>query len=184
MATTIRTFIAIPVRVPGFLGNICRQLQQMGHPIKAVPVANLHLTLRFLGPTELDLIRPVSDAIHAITRDGFALDLVGLGVFPHLHRPRVVWVGVRGAEPAAAMVDALESPLDVLGWPSDGRVWRAHITLARVNGKAPVSLLKLLEQHHETHFGDVAADSVVLMQSQQGTCRGPKYVPLETVVLG
>jgi len=154
----------------------------MGRPIKAVNVKNLHLTLRFLGQTHPDQIRPVSMVIRRVAGQMFDFDLVGLGAFPNGRRPRAVWAGVSNAEPAATMVEALRSPLAQLGWLSQGRRWHAHVTLARVNGKPTAGLFDLLSRYRHTPFGRVTAKSVILMQSQLGQ-RDAVYVPLDTVAL-
>src|SRR5687767_7687520 len=64
-------------------------------PGRAVPPANWHLTLRFLGATDAERRRRVDDELSRIERPPpFALSFTSLGAFPRAGRAKVLWLGV------------------------------------------------------------------------------------------
>jgi 2'-5' RNA ligase len=56
----------------------------------------LHLTLRYLGPTELGDPAVLTSQLGDLIADErpFSVRMEGLGAFPNLWRPRTIWVGV------------------------------------------------------------------------------------------
>ena len=142
--TTIRAFIAIdlPPNVKGALGDVAATLAgrvprgALGTAaVRWMRPEQMHLTLRFLGDTPADRLPALFAALDGLAADRapFALHLTEVGCFPNTRRPRVVWVGLGGAEQAlATLVAALEAALRPLGWPPEDKPFRAHLTLGRV----------------------------------------------------
>jgi 2'-5' RNA ligase len=67
----------------------------------------------------------------------FTFDVGGLGCFPNTRRPRVVWVGLH--DPTSTLVrlrDAIETQVAPLGFPTETRPFRPHLTLGRVQRHA------------------------------------------------
>ncbi|HLC19080.1 MAG TPA: RNA 2',3'-cyclic phosphodiesterase, partial [Thermodesulfobacteriota bacterium] len=60
--------------------------------------ANIHLTMKFLGEVEESRIDELSRELEAAARDTrpFTLSAGGVGGFPSLKSPRVLWVGLKG----------------------------------------------------------------------------------------
>ena len=97
---TIRTFIAIslPENILGFLGEVQRDLKKSGLKFRWAPLKNIHLTLKFIGDLPVDQLESVK-TVMSDTLSGyksFQLNAGGLGVFPGLRRPRVIWAGMEG----------------------------------------------------------------------------------------
>ncbi|MGH7621352.1 MAG: RNA 2',3'-cyclic phosphodiesterase, partial [Gemmatimonadaceae bacterium] len=61
-----------------------------------VPEANLHLSIKFLGEQPDSAPSALERALAPVAARHYALDLRfgGLGAFPNLRAPRVVWMGV------------------------------------------------------------------------------------------
>lgn len=102
---------------------------------------NQHLTLKFLGSTpadHLDAVYRTCEMVAAGRRAG-ELQLTDLGAFPSQTRIRVLWVGVDDPsnELRAAATD-LDRAFESIGFPSEGRDYSPHLTLARF--KLPVPL--------------------------------------------
>lgn len=138
--SSIRAFIAIslPADVQQLLGAVSQELATRvpGRAVAWVRPENIHLTLRFLGDTplaRLDRLTSLLDAVAARHRP-FNLALGRLGVFPNERRPRVIWVGLTGDPPTAALQKDLDAALLPLGWQQDGKPFSPHLTLGRVKG--------------------------------------------------
>ena len=58
------------------------------------------MTLKFLGDTDVNRIAEIGSLVEqaAHSRNPCVVKVAGLGVFPHLERPNVVWAGLEGTE--------------------------------------------------------------------------------------
>jgi 2'-5' RNA ligase len=140
--TDIRAFIAIelPTSIQQQLNQIIRALQAKCRPgsLRWVPVANIHLTLQFLGDvpsSNVDAITRVlasETARHAATE----VSVGGLGAFPNPRRPRVIWIGLSKPAGLVALQKGIENGLSGLGYPPEERPFSPHLTLARLSQNA------------------------------------------------
>jgi len=143
---TIRTFIAIELDEE-LKGNLRRLQGRLGEQIaprsvRWVRPEGIHLTLKFLGDTPEDKVPAIqsalAQAVASITP--FTFTVGGLGCFPNTRRPRVVWVGL--SEPTgalAALRNAVEARVAPIGFPTEKRPFRPHLTLGRVQRNASES---------------------------------------------
>jgi 2'-5' RNA ligase len=106
--------------------------------VRWVRLDGLHLTLRFLGPTDPHRVAPTIAAVEAVAAaaDGpVDIELSGAGTFPSGRRPRTLWIGLsRGGHGLAALAARTEEALVGAGWEPEGRPFRPHLTLARSDG--------------------------------------------------
>jgi len=109
-------------------------------PGKAVPPANWHLTLRFLGPTEpVQAETILADLDENLEMGPFRLHLTGLGGFPKERKASVLWMGVAGdMEPLSALAEACEAAAQRAGFEPEGRPFHPHLTLSRLRPPADV----------------------------------------------
>ena len=156
------------------------------HDVRWVRMDGLHVTLRFLGPTDparLDYARAAVSATAAGVQP-FEVGLAGAGAFPNPARPRVLWLGLgRGLAELNALTARVASALAERGWPHDDRPVRPHLTLARSDGVASGALVagRLMAAAAGLDLG-WRADRIVLFESQTGG--GPaRYLPLLEVPL-
>ena len=184
MSERLRTFIAVRIPAPAVLRPVLRDLGEMGRAVKAVSPDHMHVTLKFLGETDADLVPEVGSIMSAAAaaQKRCELTLAGLGVFPHAQRPNVVWAGIEGAQTLQALAAELQSGLEALGFAREDRPFVPHLTLARVKAKPPQSLHDLLERHQKTRFGTASIESVEFFRSDLGP-DGPKYTQLATAPL-
>jgi 2'-5' RNA ligase len=111
------------------------RLRPLGRAVGWVPAANLHLTLRFLGEQPDDARDGLGEALAeaASAAAPFPLAFRGVGGFPGLERPRILWAGVHeGAREARAIQARLEAALEARGFGREARPWHPHLTLGRV----------------------------------------------------
>jgi len=99
-----------------------------------LPVANLHLTLAFIGEVPDDTTRRVSAALAAgFAVSSFQLSLAGAGAFPPSGPLRVVWIGVADGESSLRELHAdIVGRLSQVGLSFEERAYSAHLTVARL----------------------------------------------------
>ncbi len=189
MKDTLRAFIAveIPPEIRDAIGDIRRKLKKTGADARWVKPENMHLTLRFLGN---DVPRETVEAIgamlprHLSTIEQFTIAVNGLGGFPNVTRPRIVWLGIQPPDgPLLALREAVENAVEEAGWPRDERRFAAHLTLGRVRSQSGIgNLRRVLESGGNDPVGSTIVDSVALIRSNL-TPKGPVYETLTTVPL-
>ena len=184
MPQTVRLFIAVKIKIHPRLRNVLSRLKMMGRVVKPVSADNLHLTLNFLDDVEAILTPQITDAARTAVGDlaAFEMQLVGLGAFPHVRRPSIIWVGTADAQTLVEIADSLSRLLRPLGFEPERRKFHPHVTLARVRSKPPDSLAMMLTEEQSTDFGTVSLSAVHLFQSELHA-DGPRYKVLSTVEL-
>ena len=172
----IRSFIAIELSqdVKDSLSRLQDRLKRQvpERSVRWVRPGGVHLTLKFLGDVPATRIASISQAVETACRgfSQFTIELAGLGCFPNPRRPRVVWVGVR--EPTGTLVrlqKAVEGALAELGFKPEGRPFRPHLTLGRVQRKVGHSdrqrLGELIAESDVDLLGRMTVASVNLIRS-------------------
>jgi len=162
-------------------------LRSAAREVAWVAPRNLHLTLKFLGSVPEEQIDVVARALREASADAspFEARVRGLGAFPSVRRPRVVWAGVTdGAADMIELARRADAALAALGFPRDERPFSPHVTLGRVRepGRNPV-LTEALGSAATREFGQMRVPSAFLMRSELSP-RGARYTELATVRLG
>jgi len=172
----LRLFIAI--ELPAALKQALIDLQddlKRQLPPKAVRWTRpegIHLTLKFLGDTPSDRVDAVAAAMSQAAAGfaPFSLQVAGLGCFPNLRRPRVIWTGLPDPPRSlAGLQRATDLHLARLGWERDKRAFNPHLTLGRVNdrvsGAERQAIAELLGRAEVGTLGVVPVSEVILFQS-------------------
>lgn len=156
--TTLRTFIAIELdrELKQDLGRLQEHLRSQTSPrsVRWVRPDAMHLTLKFLGDTPLDKTKEVEAALALAAAEipSFAFTVAGLGCFPNSRHPRVVWVGLQEVTGTLVRLrDAVEAHVAPLGFPTERRSFKPHLTLGRVQRYASKSEVR--------EIGEVVASS-------------------------
>jgi 2'-5' RNA ligase len=192
-ATGRRLFVAIPIpsSVVEAIGAVVDAVRAAGdaaiRDVRWVRLDGLHLTVRFLGPTDEERIADVAAAVEKTARsiDPFEVIIANGGAFPSVARPRALRLGVTGgATELAATAARLDDALAEVGWPREERPYRAHLTLARSDGvRAGPAVARRLIQTAQAVHEPFQAKSLVLFESISGG--GPaRYVPLHETSIG
>jgi len=168
----MRAFIAVelPDAVHAALEDLKGRFRCAGVRASWVKPGNIHLTLRFLGEIDEDQagrIIDILDSEYACVRP-FTLQVCGVGAFPNARRPSVLWVGCEPAEgPLERVQQAAETAARAVGLAPEAKVFRAHLTLARVKdwrASGPVS--EALDQAKGFDAGEFEAAGVALFRSR------------------
>lgn len=179
--------ILLDERVRAALDAEIARLRPVGRDVAWVASGNLHVTLKFLGAVDEERIPAVSAAITraATARPPFELVVQGLGAFPTLTRPRVVWAGL--AEGASALRDlaaAVDRELTPLGFAPEGRPFAAHVTLGRVREpRRDPGLEQAIRAGAALDLGRLQVGRLSLMRSDLSP-RGARYTELHAGPLG
>lgn len=165
----IRAFIAVTLAesVVEEIAKVRALLQQARGDLRWTRMESLHLTLKFLGDIHRNQVEPVLGALREVVSAHPPLQVVaqGLGAFPNLKRPRVLWVGLQG-EGLAEMSAAIETALTPLDFPPEDREFTPHLTLGRVRSlRGWKDVLAIVKEHANTLFGESVIDRVTLYQS-------------------
>lgn len=144
--STIRAFIAIelPETVRQELASISSDLDRKApeKSVRWVRPENIHLTLKFLGETKLDVLDLITSGMDRVCEGSppFDLTLDKLGCFPNPRRPRIVWVGVDGDLNLLQFLQkSIDQMLNPIGWELDKRTFHPHLTVGRVKNSLQVA---------------------------------------------
>jgi 2'-5' RNA ligase len=183
-----RVFLAIqiPAAVREALTGPLASLEPLRDVVRINAIERIHLTLHFLGHLPRTDVEQLQPELGTVVRRHPRLRLAGEGVgaFPDIRRPRVLWAGVAG--PDLPRLISLQSDLgDALrtaGLTIEDR-FQPHLTLARVvrppNATERKALGDWSTRWARTAFGEIAVDRVALMRSQLGA-GPPRYTTVAT----
>lgn len=100
-----------------------------------------HLTVHFFEELPVERVELVAEAMEetAGQHGPFDLEVRGVGAFPTVHRPRVVWAGVgEGSTVVQSLVQHLRGALSSRGLPTVDRPFVPHLTLGRIRSPRDV----------------------------------------------
>lgn len=131
-------------------------------------VADLHITVQYLGMVPPDKLPCLLAAADSVPKAPFEMPLTCVGYW---RRPQVGWFAPEQTpEPLAALVGALGAELSACGYPPEARRYKPHVTLARhIRGLDGVVLSQPIPWHVRT---------LALVESAGGP--PPHYHPIHT----
>jgi 2'-5' RNA ligase len=182
----IRAFIAINLAAPVIeeIAKVQSLLQEARGDVRWTRAENLHLTLKFLGDIARNQVEPILTALHEALHEKHSLHVVaqGLGAFPSLRRPRILWAGMHG-EGFKELSETIETALMPLDFPPEEREFTPHLTLGRVRSlRGWERVLAVVKTYEQTPFGESTVGQVTLYQSHLRP-DGAVYNPLGSVSL-
>lgn len=180
----IRTFLAIeiPEEIRKKIYENFARLHRQTFVVKWVEVEHMHLSLRFLGDFEEEVVQnEIIPALENLSLDFKSLDLSvkGVGLFPSSEKPRIFWLGVGGALPDLKRLQfKIEKTLQA--WPVhvEENDFHPHITLGRIKQMGDRKIWQeALEEYEKMDFGSFPVSSFSLFQSELMP-HGPIYTRL------
>ncbi|MFO7555107.1 MAG: RNA 2',3'-cyclic phosphodiesterase [Desulfobacterales bacterium] len=189
MSDNLRTFIAIDI--PGNILSEIRELQEgikdYGFKIRWVRPESIHLTLKFLGDIKAVKINEIAEAISktVVRYTPISLQAKGVGVFPGIKRPQVLWVGLAGQlEPLVSLQKTLDENLETIGFPMEKRPFKGHLTMGRMKAKIDVKKFgDVLMTFRSFESEAFTADRIILYKSELKPS-GAVYTELASASLG
>jgi len=133
-----RLFIAIglPLKIRQYFYNIIISMSNKNHEIRAIIPDNIHLTLKFLGNTNISKISKIARAMSSVSASfpKFSFDTGDrIEAFPGLKSARIIFIPVEeGSEKIIQFYDKLEDSLSKIKIRKEPRRFIPHLTVARI----------------------------------------------------
>ncbi|MDH3191820.1 MAG: RNA 2',3'-cyclic phosphodiesterase, partial [Nitrosopumilus sp.] len=137
----MRTFVAVEISSQQVINKISKFQSEININAKPVESENLHFTIQFLGEITEEKV------------SNFLIKFRGIGVFPKLKFPRVIWIGTDedGGKALVKLAKKVEDALKPLGFVSD-KPFKPHITVFRIKNKNK-DIKKQLQKYELYEFG-------------------------------
>lgn len=184
----VRLFIAVDLDVAARarVAAAVETLRAAAPRVSWTPAARLHFTLKFLGERPEAAVAPLAGALAEVAARHrlMPVTLGGLGAFPNLRRPRIVWMGVRDPNRLELLQHDVEIGCEGLGYPVDGRAFRPHLTLGRVRDGVPDEELRALARAARAlTFEEESMMAAVTLMHSELERGGPAYTVLAAAPL-
>ena len=185
----IRSFLAIELPKPILkeIEEVQGDLKSANADVRWVNPEKIHLTLKFFGNIEESRIDPIFKSIEEVIwiTLPFSLEVRGIGAFPNLRNPRVIWIGlIDGKEVLDSFQRQINTKLEKIGFQPEDRPFHPHLTLGRMkSSRGKEELVGKMEKHKEEEFGVFQVERLVLFKSDLRPT-GPIYTPIRDMKLG
>ena len=171
-----RLFLALqpPDQVRQELANVQLELREAlsASTTRWTPPDQFHLTLKFLGNVPVERLDELQIALRQALTGTVSFDLTasGMGFFPNIHRPHVIWTGVTSAaSELECLFQAAQQGCRSFSNEPDQETFVGHITLGRIKmlkRQEAAALKQIASTRKETNFGHWVVRSVDIMRSE------------------
>lgn len=148
---------------------------------------NLHVTLAFLGSTPPERLPELKAKFAAAIVPGgepIRLELRELGVFPDWKRPNVLWTRVsETGDRLGPLRESVAAAACELGYESETRPFRPHLTLARFKSPKGVDAARDKVESHRSFRGTPFEATEAVLFASETDPSGPCYTRLESFPL-
>ncbi len=154
--------------------------------IKWTDMEQSHITLKFLGQTDEELIPQIEQELAqiAIHTQPTTVKMQSIGVFPNMRRPRVLWLGLEENQILTQLASDIDLAMSGLGFQREERDFRPHITLGRIKFLPDRQALEhIIDKYSGYYFQDIPVRQIILYQSELMP-QGPVYTALARFDLG
>ena len=175
----MRTFLAIKVNPNRAIQSFYNAVKKTKGDLKPVKLEQLHITLKFFGEIQKDMLEKITDVVRSSTTHvcSFSFDMAGCGAFPNMNYLRVIWLGLKNHERLLSLGNQLQESFEELGFKKEK--FTPHLTIFRIkSAKNKKKILEVLEEYKNTSFGSVKVNQLLLMESTL-TQKGPIYSVLQ-----
>lgn len=173
----IRSFIALELSEEIYR-NLGKLIESLKKGVQFTPSRpswvkpeSIHLTLKFLGNIDENMVAPISEVVKTAAEEtsAFTIRIRDLGVFPDERRPRVLWCGMtKGEMQTTTLQKKIDRSLLSLGFEKEKRPFHPHLTLARIKSlKGTAALMNIIKANQQNSFvGECQIDRLILFRSE------------------
>lgn len=143
---------------------------------------SIHLTVKFFGNVDQSQAPAISAAATRVISkfSPFQIQVARTGAFPGPRWPQVLFIGIQ--DPSGTLTNLqkqLEEEFAREGFPKENRVFRPHLTIARVRN--PHRAADLAQTHFDMSFEtlELTLDQLILFRSELSS-KGSKYTAIST----
>jgi RNA 2',3'-cyclic 3'-phosphodiesterase len=181
-AARVRAFFGLPVPEPQRLelGQYLESCAAMAPNFRWSAADNLHVTVRFIGSIERELVEGLADRLEGGLGAPFELALGSVDQFRRSRLARVVWLSVTdGAGELRELASKVEAACRAAGLEAEERAFKPHLTLARARPRDGAALPDLPSLQALPPW---RAEDLVLYWSHLGK-RGAVHEPIRRIRL-
>jgi len=147
-----RIFVAIKINPDKGFINIYDDFknQLSSDRIKWVEMENIHITLKFFGETNVNLIPKISEICKNASNkiNPFSMHLKGIGTFGNANNPKVIWLGISPVENLMPLHRQLHAGFENIGFEKDA-LFKPHLTLGRIKTLQNINSFENLKQKYQ-----------------------------------
>jgi RNA 2',3'-cyclic 3'-phosphodiesterase len=169
----IRAFLALNAseKAQSEISEIKNMLSEIRSDVKWEPKDKFHITLKFLGDVEENLLKNLTEDLrYELNNFGqFELAYKNLGCFPNMKLPRVIWVGAEdNGKKIFALNKTIEAKTKTYNFENESNRFHPHITLGRVKGTRGVEeVIELLQSMEFNSINDLAMEVQIIKSTLQ-----------------
>ena len=173
----MRIFIAVEISNSEILKKIQTFQNELNIKARPTRLDQIHFTLQFLGEVDEEKCEQVKNVLKKIEFPEFELSLEGIGIFPNLKNPRIIWIGCdkSGGEKLSKIAKEIETNLTALGFGKNKK-FKPHLTIFRVKNKID-DISYRMNEIGEVEFGTQIISKIKLKRSILSP-KGPEYSDL------
>lgn len=181
MPAPIRTFISVDIPMTDEIEQLLEELKGVPN-VRPVPEGQIHITLKFLGDTYPDKVEKLCRALRTSLSGtpSFDLSLKGIGAFPSIRDPRVIWVGFEDSSELLSLASIVDETVSMLKLKCDDKRFSPHMTVGRVNGRTDIA--SLVASDTDKVFCSFRCTHVNIMRSEL-TPKGARHSVIERIDL-
>jgi len=183
----MRTFIAVdtPENIKSQMSEVQSELKRSEADVRWETANKFHITIKFLGEVKEVMIDGIKGKIGELCANysPFPLQYEGVGCFPNMKNPRVIWIGCRDISQNLLKIKTLlDDKLTLFGFEAEDRAFHPHITLGRVKSQTGIkNLIPIIE--NLTFKSEVTECGKILIMKSSLKPSGSQYSILETILL-
>jgi 2'-5' RNA ligase len=176
-----RLFIGSIIQSEGLLKAYPEIQDNFYHVLKGkwTEKENLHLNFKFLGVVDENKVPEIREALsEELKVHESPLKFHGIGAFPNLKDPRVLFMHIFSPDRAALKIAAdIDKKLEEIGIEKEKRRFKPHLTLCRVKSIL-TGFSDVIFDYDKVNFDMVESFEVNLIESEL-TQKGPIYTILK-----
>ncbi|NHJ40655.1 MAG: RNA 2',3'-cyclic phosphodiesterase [Asgard group archaeon] len=178
----VRAFFAVDIAEKSIIEQIKKIQKELTLPntkINFVTPENLHLTMKFLGNIDENIIPDLEEVTKKISFKNFEIELNGMGCLPSYSYINAIYMGVtKGFDHLEFISKELNGLSDRFNFKKETRPFTAHLTIGRLKKVGnKEQLVNIIKNYEKQKFGTVSINNFNLKKSEL-TPKGPVYTTL------
>jgi 2'-5' RNA ligase len=177
----VRLFVSMDVENENIgrrILEVQRRMVETRADLKLVDPKILHLTLFFIGEVPESMVSTVCETLSEVEGSPVEIELRGLGAFPTVSQPRVVFVKIgKGAEELVERAQQTSKALSKIGFRMNEQ-FSPHLTIARVRSRLNADKLAFFIRSNGDILVGEALSSRLRLKKSTLTPQGPVYETL------